>query len=306
MDDARPPRRSGRLLSTYGWRIYALPVLMVVTALVVWDTARDAPRDERSGVGGSMDAALGERSDSDGPTEPGATEVPQAPVDLNIPTAELPNGGNYSQSGRHTWRVIPGSGPRVGTGGRLYTYTVEVEDGIDPAEYGGDALFAKFVDETLADPRGWTSTGSLSVQRVDADANPMFRISLSTPDTTHGPDLCGFSIRYESSCWRESARRVVINLARWVRGAKAFGGNMLLYQQYAINHEIGHAFDNGHVGCRNNGELAPVMMQQSFGVANDYVAQLNNVTGGDRNSVPADGRVCTPNPWPNPQAQPAG
>lgn len=302
------------LVRAYGWRIYALPVLVVITALVLWDTTRAIPDDGTQpanratndafigGSGGAGGDSGGDASSGD----PGAVEQPAAPVDLNIPTAELPVGGRFTQGAGRRWRTVPGGTPRIGTGGRLYTYTVDIEEGIDPVEFGGDAAFARFVDETLADPRGWTSGGTLSVQRVDASARPDFRISLTSPDTTHGGDLCGFSIKYESSCYRSGVGRVVINLARWVRGATAFSGNILLYQQYAINHEVGHAFDNGHVGCRNNGELAPVMMQQSFGVRNDYVAQLNDVRGGDRNSVPADDKVCTPNPWPNPQGRPAG
>lgn len=42
------------------------------------------------------------------------------------------------------------------------------------------------------------------------------------------------------------------------------------------------------------------MMQQSFGVADDYVAMLNNIPGGDKGKVAADHRVCKPNAWPNP------
>ena len=158
------------------------------------------------------------------------------------------------------------------------------------------------MDTTLSDPRGWASTNQVSVQRVDARAaNPDIRISLSTPDTVHRPEFCGFSIKYESSCWRPSAHRVVINLARWVRGALAFNGDLGLYRQYAVNHEVGHVFGNEHVGCPTNGALAPVMMQQTFGVSDDYVHDLNQVDPGNRDRVARDGKVCRPNAWPYPQ-----
>ena len=85
---------------------------------------------------------------------------------------------------------------------------------------------------------------------------------------------CGYAIRYEASCWKSDIGRVLINGARWVRGAGAFDGQLGLYRQYAINHEVGHVFNNPHVPCPANGALAPVMMQQSFGTANDYLAQL--------------------------------
>jgi hypothetical protein len=96
---------------------------------------------------------------------------------------------------------------------------------------------------------------------------------------------------------------VILNLARWVRGAKAYNGDMLSYREYALNHEVGHVFGNGHVGCASQGTLAPVMMQQSFGVTDNYVAQLNQVDPLNKSKVPSDGKTCLPNPWPFPVAK---
>jgi hypothetical protein len=286
-------------IATYGWRVYALPILLAVTVLVAVQTA-----GETSQANSAMGIDKVRAEPTDGPTTPDAQERPQVPVDVNIPSAELPNGGQYTQAGAGRWHGVPGDGPKVGTGAKFFTYTVEVEDGIDAAAFGGDDAFAKLVDQTLADPRSWTGGGQISVQRVAPDfPNPAIRISLTSPDTAHRPDMCGYSITYESSCWRGADKRLMINLARWVRGAVAFGGDMLTYRQYAINHEIGHAFRNGHVGCAQEGALAPVMMQQSFGVANNYVAQLNRAVGL-KDAVKEDGLTCKPNAWPNPQAVP--
>jgi hypothetical protein len=294
-EEAEAPRRGGlgALLATYGWRVYAVPVLVTLTALVLFDVVRPG-----SDAGGTLGLAGG---------APAVTEAPAGPVNLNIPTAELPAGGNFTEAGAGTWRIIPGNGPRVGTGPKVFTYTVEIEDGINPAEYGGDDAFAHLVEQTLADPRSWIGQHTIALQRVDAATpNPSFRVSLTTPNTDHRPDLCGFQITYEASCYNSGTRRVVLNLARWVRGALAFGGDLLTYRQYAINHEVGHAFGNGHVGCETDGGLAPVMMQQTFGVANNYVAQLNQVDPYNKKAVPADGKTCRPNAWPVPEAQPSG
>jgi hypothetical protein len=139
---------------------------------------------------------------------------------------------------------------------------------------------------------------------VDANfPNPSFRVSLTTPETTHRPDACGFQIKFEASCYRKSLGRVLINLARWVRGAKAYGPDMTGYRQYAINHEVGHALGNQHVGCPGTDQPAPVMMQQSFGVNDDYVAMLNDIPGGDKGKVAKDGNICKTNSWPNPTPQ---
>ena len=45
------------------------------------------------------------------------------------------------------------------------------------------AELAAAVDATLADPRGWTAPGDLSLQRVGAGEAPSFRVRLATPAT---------------------------------------------------------------------------------------------------------------------------
>ncbi|WP_298176263.1 DUF3152 domain-containing protein [Saccharomonospora sp.] len=299
---ARQSKATGlrKLTATFGWRAYLVPILLVVTVLVVFDTTRGSGADD------SDIAADDAPSDSaDERPDPVATEVPAEPVDLDIPTAKLPEGGDYSQTGEGTWHVVPlgeGSGKQAGDSGPLWTYTVEVEDGLDPASYAGDDSFAAAVESTLSDKRSWVGTGDVSLKRVDeTHPDPDFQVSLASPETSG--KLCGTAIGYESSCRLATpdGSRVVINLARWVRGAMAFNGDLGSYRQYVINHEVGHALGSGHVGCPEDGALAPVMMQQTFGVANDYVAMLNDDHGGDVGTVPADGKVCRPNPWPNPQ-----
>ena len=303
--EAEEAPKSGllKLTKTYGWRVYALPILVVLTVLVVVNTANSPAQPiAEPGAGAGVESAGGDTSGGaiDGNGQQAIPENPATPVDLNVPTAELPNGSPFTQAGKGTWHVVPGSGPQIGTG-KLYTYTVEVEDGIDPASYAGDDAFATAVQGTLSDPKSWTWDGKIAFQRVDANfPNPSFRVSLTTPETTHRADACGFQIKFEASCYRKSMGRVLINLARWVRGAKAYGADMTGYRQYAINHEVGHALGNQHVGCGGNDQPAPVMMQQSFGVNDDYVAMLNDIPGGDKGKVAKDGRICKTNSWPNP------
>lgn len=289
----------GKLVGTYGWRVYALPVLLVITVIALFDArggAQDGDKAAPPGVTPTVGAPPGP---TDGPS---ATENPPDPVDLKIPTAELPGGGEFTTRGDGTWKVIKGASAPVGDG-KLYKYTIEVEKGIDPASYTGDDAFADTVQATLSDPRSWTGDGKVRFQRVDDRSEADFLVSLTSPSTAHKPDICGFQIKYESSCYRRSLDRVVINLARWVRGAVAFNSDMTAYRQYAINHEVGHALNNGHVGCGRAGALAPVMMQQTFGVANNYVAKLNRADPTNYAAVPNDGKVCKPNAWPNPDAE---
>ncbi|MEV6235754.1 DUF3152 domain-containing protein [Lentzea sp. NPDC051838] len=201
-------------------------------------------------------------------------------------SAELPPGGEFTAQGNRRWTVIPGASGPVGGPDRV-TYTVEVEDGI--ALVGGPAGFASDVSTILADPRGWIGDGKHGFQRIDA-GKPDLRIRLTSQLTTR--EVCGFSIPFEGSC--VSGTNVTINVARWVRGAVSFQGALVEYKQYVVNHEVGHGLGYDHKPCQENGALAPVMMQQSWGVSNDYLAAL----GTDR--VSADGKVCKPNAWPYP------
>lgn len=300
-----PPVRRRGILMVYGWRLYAVPVMLVITALVLWDTSRTPPVEAQgSSKEATQNAAVNSGQLPDPDVTPDATEIPAKPIDAKIPTAELPPGADFTTTGPGTFRVIPGQGQKVGQGTqKTYTYTIEVENGIKAAEIGGgDDAFTDLIDRTLADPRGWTSDTRIAVQRVTD--KPTMRITLATPETTH--KLCGRTIPYESSCRLSRDGRVVMNLARWVRGALAFNGDLGSYRTYAINHEVGHAFGRGHEGCAENDALAPVMMQQSFGVANDYVALLNDAVPGSPDPVKKDGKVCRFNPYPNPQGKAPG
>jgi hypothetical protein len=291
-------------VSNYGWRVYAVPVLLVLTMLVVLDSTVPASFKLGSASIGGGDGSSGgtgpePRSDltSSAPRTPAASETPPPKLDLNIPTAELPDGPKFSENGAGTWQVIPGTSNPVGTGGRTYKYAIAIEDGVEAGDYGGDKdAFARTVEQFLEDPRSWVGTGEVTVQRVDGTTKADFTISLSSTNTTH--QICGFQIQYESSCWDPSIGRVVINTARWLRGAKAFSNDIASYRQYAINHEVGHALGHGHEACKENGAPAPVMMQQTFGVSNDYVAQLNEVDATNKGVVPADGKICTTNAFP--------
>jgi hypothetical protein len=283
---------------TYGWRAYALPVLVALTALAGFN-------DGRFSLPGS--ALLGSRQpepaqaerirlaapDLDAgvlPTSPDPTPLvpnPEAPrVAEAKASAELPAGGVFTETGLGTWSVVPGGGPQLGAG-ELFTYSVELENGI--VLPGGPEGLAQIVDATLANPKSWIGSGKYAFQRVEA-GEPDVRISLASQRTAR--QLCGFQIPFDASCWRGG--RAVLSTARWERGAVAFQGNVIAYQQYVVNHEVGHALGFRHKPCGENGALAPIMMQQTWGVSNDYLAAL----GAD--NVTADGKTCAANPWPYP------
>lgn len=210
------------------------------------------------------------------------------PVRVYASSSDLPDGPEFPVAGAGTFHVVPGNGPVVGTG-PLRTYAVEVENGITVDEQA----FAAFVDATLTDPRGWTARGARSVQRVSGAAS--VRIRLTSQQTARS--VCGFEIPVDVSC--RDGGFVFLSAARWFRGAVAFLPDLTAYRTYMVNHEVGHAFGQGHAPCGVTGGPAPVMMQQTFSVSNDEIVRITQ--GVPQGAViPQDGKVCTPNGWPYP------
>ena len=289
----------GHFISIYGWRAYALPVLVALTVVVIYQTisGTSAPRalDEDGPVQGPPTIGVASTAIIGAPPK-GLTEF-----DANLPTGILPDGGPFTPVGARTWHVVPGTTAQVGEGTtKVFTYAVEVEDGIDTATFGGDEGFARMVSETLGNPKSWTHNAQFAFRRVDdtSDVEPDFRVSLTSPMTVR--EGCGYDIALEASCYNpvfEGQPRVFVNEARWVRGAVPFQGDVGSYRQYLINHEVGHAIGyQRHEQCATDGELAPVMMQQTFSTSNDDAAKF------DPGTVTPDGETCRFNPWPYPIA----
>jgi len=293
----RKQSQVGRFMATYGWRAYALPVLAVLTVVVLWQTLTGTP------VPVADDTVKGPPTiGAAGTTIVGAPPRGLTEFDASLPTGQLPAGGAFTEAGERTWRIIPGTTPKVGEGSaKTFTYTVEVENGVDTSAFGGDEGFARMVTETLDNPKSWTHNPQFAFRRVDSpDFKPDFRVSLTSPATIR--EGCGYEIQLETSCYNpvygpDAEPRVFINLARWVRGAMPFQGDIGSYRQYLINHEVGHAIGyTTHEPCDKNGGLAPIMMQQTFSTSDNDAARF------DPESIKPDGKTCRFNPWPYPIA----
>ncbi|WP_280423165.1 DUF3152 domain-containing protein [Nocardia carnea] len=280
-----------RFAARYGWRAYALPALLALTAFVAVDAVRSGPgtpadsADPAPGVLGTPPASAGIIG-----APPGDGRFPE-----DLPVGALPAGGRFTENGKGTWRVLPGTSERVGVGEQYtFRYTVEIENGIDTRAFGGDDSVAQLVESTLGNPKSWVHDRKFAFQRIDR-GDPDFRISLTARNTTR--ETCGFEIPIDSSCYNSDQGRVVLSEARWVRGAPAFDGDIGSYRQYLVNHEVGHAIGyHAHQPCEREGALAPVMMQQTFGTANNEIAALD-----PSGVVPMDGKTCRFNPWPYPR-----
>ncbi|HEY7008254.1 MAG TPA: DUF3152 domain-containing protein, partial [Jatrophihabitantaceae bacterium] len=253
----------------YGWRAYALPVLLIVTVVALL-TMQDSPGSKSAPRQQAADTATQTPAPSSPPVAPSSiplkSDQPSAGSYQNpLQTGALPSGAPYAKAGSGTFRVIKGTSKVVGHG-PLYRYDVEVENGITGID---TQQFASMVQKTLADPRSWSGHG-VSLQRVDS--GPInFHVSLTSSMTVR--QYCGYDIHVETSCYAQAGsasgvtvNRVVLNDSRWVRGAAPYVGDLNAYRIYMINHEDGHAMGHQHAHECLPGGLAPVMMQQTFGL----------------------------------------
>lgn len=170
-----------------------------------------------------------------------------------------------SGSGRFTVVAMPAEALRPAPArGRTVRYTVELEGGLDIRA----ADFASTVGTVLTDPRGWQSKDGVRFVNVPPaaaakGADVDLHITLASPDTTD--KLCApLQTRGQVSC--HNSGRVVLNLRRWVLGADAYGSDVAQYRTYLVNHEVGHGIGHAHAYCGGKGRVAPVMMQQTYGL----------------------------------------
>jgi len=215
----------------------------VAAALSIGQVAADA-----KGLHGQVTTATPQASSA--PTSQRFAKSPTAPTETARPTPV-----------RATEEYARATGGTVRRGsGTLVTYRVEVETGTGQSA----PVFAVAVDATLADPASWTGQGRWSLQRVEGD-DVDFVIRLATPATVD--TVCataGLDTRGYVSC--RAGKFVMINLDRWLGAVADYRGDVALYRQYLINHEVGHHLGYGHQACPGPGRLAPVMQQQTFGL----------------------------------------
>ena len=137
----------------------------------------------------------------------------------------------------------------------IFTYTISTngstKNDIDE--------FASQVSQTFADSRGWSRLG---VTFVRVDSGGQFNIILAQASTLPS---------YSSGCSVDWSCRVgssvIINDDRWSNATDAWntaGGSLRDYRHMVINHEVGHWLGHDHENCSGDGELAPIMQQQSI------------------------------------------
>lgn len=278
-EPAQPKGGKGRAFAGVAAAAVTTVLAVIVAGQVIGGRDGDAARSQSAADG--TRATDGAASRGDSRTAPSAS-ASASPGVLTL-SYEQAMGEKYPLSAKLTgsgkFSTVPGSAKAPGTG-RKYTYRVDVEQGL-----GLDGkLFAEAVQKTLNDERSWAHDGARTFARVST-GKPDFVITLASPGTTakwcakSGLDTTEDNV----SCDSASTERVMINAYRWAQGSKTYGDKIHAYRQMLINHEVGHRLGYGHVTCDKDGELAPVMQQQT-------------------KFLDHDGIHCLPNPWPYPKS----
>ncbi|MEU6670881.1 DUF3152 domain-containing protein [Streptomyces sp. NPDC046727] len=258
-----------------GWAFTGIAAAAVTTVLAVVVAGQVTKGQDDGDV--QARSATDQGRDARGSAGPTPSTVPSA-VTLTYDqkmAKRYPLGATLAGSGK--FDAVPGFDKAPGAG-QKYRYRVDVEQGL-----GLDgALFAEAVQKTLNDPRSWAHGRARTFERISS-GKPDFVITLASPGTTakwcakSGLDTTEDNV----SCDSAATERVMINAYRWAQGSKTYGDRIHAYRQMLINHEVGHRLGNGHVTCQKDGELAPVMQQQT-------------------KFLDHDGIHCRPNPWPYP------
>jgi hypothetical protein len=142
-------------------------------------------------------------------------------------------------------------------GSPMVRFSVEVGDDVDLDR----AELARFVVETLSDPRSWMSEGA-GFELVEEGG--LFTIIVAEPGRVD--HLCApLQTNGRFSCARNGW--IAFNSLRWFGATDDWPADLETYRRYLVNHEVGHYIvGGGHASCAGAGELAPVMMQQTKGL----------------------------------------
>jgi hypothetical protein len=250
-------RRRARRRSGTGW---LLALALIALAGGAGTLAFGVPQIRAADTSGPTATATPTGSAPASPTRtPAASPSTEAP-----PVYRLP--GKPPERGEDSFTIGTTRGAIAGRSGTLRRYRIAVEVGSkeDVEEFGA------FVDRTLSDPRSWTAGGQVRLQRVGRGEDYDFTVYLATRYTAH--EMCARGgtnnningVSY-TSC--RAVGQVIVNLDRWRLSVDHFVEAKIplsLYREYVVNHETGHELGRRHERCPGDGEVAPVMMQQTL------------------------------------------
>jgi hypothetical protein len=132
--------------------------------------------------------------------------------------------------------------------------------------YGFTTTEIEFMIQVLNHPRGWNVPFYYNAQTKKIQVFKMLGNEIDTLFKSN--DLVGLSV-----CDRTNPQNIKIYLRKenWDSIPQVSGYNSLQqYRIYLILHEFGHALGHDHVKCKQSGDPAPVMLQQTKGTGQCY------------------------------------
>jgi len=160
--------------------------------------------------------------------------------------------------------------PSTSTASQSIPIRIRLDRRVDDAATEG---FDAFVEDVLTDGRGWSRAGFVfSFDDSDFD----YTVVLA-----EGSEVDSLCLPYDTfgrfSC--QIGPTVALNADRWRTAVDSWPASLEDYRTMLVNHEVGHLIGQHHPAtrCPGDGQPAPVMAQQSSGVA-----------------------PCVANPWPLP------
>jgi len=189
--------------------------------------------------------------------EAGVTTLPSTTLpSTTLPSTTLPEITLAPSSLPPTTSAAPPA--LLHDGSPMVRFSIEVGDGIDLQR---DDL-ARFVVDTLGDGRSWIGRGA-GFELVDEGGD--FTLIVASPGDVDR--MCApLQTNGRFSCARNGW--IAINSLRWFGATDDWPADLETYRRYLINHEVGHYIVGpGHDECPGPGEPAPIMMQQTKGLA---------------------------------------
>ena len=246
------------------WPPVVLTLLVVVVAC--GSTDGGAPPPSSTGVT-SADVA----ADSSSSVAAGALQSTfPSSTSGTVPTTSVPEATSTSKEQTTVESAAPDTSPSTATAGDIepVVLRLRLDRRVSDAATEG---FAPFVEGVLTDERGW-QRACFRFEFSDTD----YDYTVVLAEGSAVDELC---LPYDTfgrfSC--QIGPVVALNADRWRTAVDSWPASLDDYRTMLVNHEVGHLTGQHHpaVRCPGDGQPAPVMAQQSSGVA-----------------------PCTANPWP--------